>query len=142
MLPDSVIEIGEAAFYGCTGLTGELHLPNSLCSIGEMAFKDCSGFTGELMIPSGVEIIAQGTFSGCYQLSGTITLSEGVKIVEQNAFYGCSQIETIDLPSTIEKIESMSFSQCPSVQNILCHGSLDTVSLRNLPYGVKIVYID
>lgn len=142
MLPDSVTEIGKGAFYGCTGLTGELHLPTSLCSIGEMAFKDCSGFTGELMIPSGVKKIAQGTFSGCYQLSGTITLSEGVEIVEQNAFHGCSQIETIDLPSTIERIESLAFSQCSGVQRILCHGALDTVSLRNLPYGVKIVYVD
>lgn len=141
-LPDGVLHIDKGAFYGCSGFTGELKLPDSLTTIGEMAFKECSGFTGELTIPSGVEVITQGAFSNCYQLSGTLTLSEGVKIVEQNAFHGCSQIETINLPSTIEQIESIAFSQCPGVQSILCHGSLDTISRRNLPYGIKIEYVD
>lgn len=141
-LPNSITEIGRAAFYGCSGLTGTLKLPASLTTLGEMAFKDCSGFTGELMIPSGVEAVAQGAFSSCYHLSGTLTLSEGVKIVEQNAFYGCSQIETINLPSTVERIKSTSFSQCSSVQSVLCHGSLDSISYRNLPRGIRIEYVD
>ncbi len=142
VLPDGITEIGKAAFYGCSGLTGILKLPASLTTIGEMAFKDCYGFTGELTIPAGVETIPSDAFANCYQLSGTLTLSEGVKAVEQNAFYGCSQIETINLPSTIERIESIAFSQCSSVQSILCHGSLDTISRRNLPYGIDIEYVD
>lgn len=141
-LPNSITEIDKAAFYGCSGLTGTLNLPASLTTIGEGTFKGCSGFTGELVIPSGVNRIASGAFSSCYQLSGTLTLSEGVKTIEQNAFYGCSQIETINLPSTIERIESSAFSQCSSVQSILCRGSLDTTSRLNLPYGIKIEYVD
>lgn len=141
-LPDSITEIGEAAFYGCSGLTGVLKLPASLTTIGEMAFQDCSGFTGELTIPSGVEVVSQGAFAHCYQLSGTLTLPEGIRIIEQNAFNQCFQIETINLPSTIERIESRAFDDCSSVQRILCHGSLDTISRRNLPYGIKIEYID
>ncbi len=142
ILPDNIAEIDEAAFYGCTGFTGELSLPASLCSIGEMAFKDCSGFTGALTIPGGVATISQGAFSNCSQLSGTLTLSEGVKSVEQNAFIGCSKIECIDIPSTMERVESTSFNKCPSVQRIVCHGSLDTISRRNLPYGIDIEYVD
>lgn len=142
VLPDSITEIGKAAFYGCSGLTGSLKLPTSLCLIGEMAFKDCSGFTGELTIPAGVETVSSGAFSNCYQLSGTLTLSEGVNVVEQNAFHGCSQIETINLPSTIERIESGAFTLCSGVQSILCHGQLDTSSRRNLPYGIKIENVD
>lgn len=142
VLPDGITEIGEGAFYGCSGFTGELSLPDSLCSIGEMAFKDCSGFTGALTIPGGVTTISQDAFANCSQLSGTLTLSEGVKYVEQNAFTGCSKIECIDIPSTMEKVESTSFNECPSVQRIVCHGSLDTISRRYLPYGIKIEYVD
>lgn len=135
VLPDGITEIGKAAFYGCSSLTGTLKLPTSLTTIGEGAFSHCSGFSGELTIPAGIETIPLDAFADCYQLSGTLTLSEGVKVIGQNAFYGCSQIKTINLPSTIERIESIAFSQCSGVQSILCHRSLDSISRRNLPYG-------
>ena len=40
----SVTSIGEAAFYGCSGLTS-VSIPNSVTFIGDSAFKGCSGLT-------------------------------------------------------------------------------------------------
>ncbi len=98
--------------------------------------------TGDLTVPGGVATISEGAFADCSQFNGTLILSEGVKFVEQNAFIGCSKIECIDIPSTMERVESISFNKCPSVQRIVCHGSLDIISRRNLPYGIDIEYVD
>lgn len=137
-LPNSITEIGKTAFYGCSGLTGTLKLPASLRSIGEMAFKDCFGFTGSLTIPGGVETIEEGAFAHCSQLDGTLTLAEGVRIVEQNAFYECSKIESLDLPSSLEEVQSTSFSKCGNVSTIIYHGSRYFAGYRYLPKATAI----
>lgn len=137
-LPNSITEIGKTAFYGCSGLTGTLKLPASLRSIGEMAFKDCSGFTGSLTIPGGVETIEAGAFAHCSQLDGTLTLAEGVRIVEQNAFYGCSKIESLDLPFSLEEVQSTAFNKCGSVNTIIYHGSRYFAGYRYLPKATAI----
>ena len=41
-LPETLVRIGEYAFFGCTGLTGELVLPDSIKEIGEQAFYQTS----------------------------------------------------------------------------------------------------
>ena len=51
-IPDSVISIGEWAFYYCSGLVGELKIPDSVTSIGRLAFSWCSGLTSVTMLPS------------------------------------------------------------------------------------------
>ena len=44
VIPDSVTEIGNYVFAGCSGLTS-VEIPNSVTSIGEDAFYDCTGLT-------------------------------------------------------------------------------------------------
>ena len=51
-LPSSVTSIGSYAFYGCSGLAS-LTLPSSVTSIGWYAFEDCSGLTS-FTLPSSV----------------------------------------------------------------------------------------
>ena len=43
-VPSGVTQMGERAFYGCSGLTS-ITLPESVTEIGEFAFSDCSGLT-------------------------------------------------------------------------------------------------
>ncbi len=66
-IPDSMTSIGEAAFFGCSGITS-LTIPNSVTSIGDGAFHDCSGITS-LTIPNSVTSIGDRTFSGCNALT-------------------------------------------------------------------------
>ena len=58
-----VTSIGDAAFYGCSGLTN-ITIPNSVTSIGGSAFSNCSGLTS-VTIPNSVTSIDNYIFSGC-----------------------------------------------------------------------------
>ena len=64
---NSVTEIGEGAFWGCSGLTS-VTIPNSVTSIGFRAFYDCSGLTS-VTIPNSVTSIGNYAFDGCSGLT-------------------------------------------------------------------------
>ena len=96
VIPNSVTSIGEWAFSGCSGLTGELVIPNSVTSIRSGAFYNCSGltsvkFNAENCTSMGGE---RSVFSGCTALS-TVTIGENVKTIPANAFSGCSGLTSI-----------------------------------------------
>ncbi len=100
------IEIGEgidtiyfAAFYNCSGLTGELKLPKHV-TVYSQAFMNCSGLT-KITIPQRDSVLDTFTtdpevtlvgavFEGCSGLTGSLTLSEdNVSIYDGNRiFYG------------------------------------------------------
>ena len=97
--PDSLKEIGDYAFNGCTNLKGELILPDNLETIGSYAFFNCSGITGELVIPDKVTYLPRGTFAG---MSGVTALTIGSKVNSiytdsdsSHAFYGMTKVETV-----------------------------------------------
>ncbi|MCB6547160.1 leucine-rich repeat domain-containing protein, partial [Blautia glucerasea] len=97
--PNSLKEIGDYAFNGCTNLKGELILPDNLETIGSYAFFNCSGITGELVIPDKVTYLPRGTFAG---MSGVTALTIGSKVNSiytdsdsSHVFYGMTKVETV-----------------------------------------------
>ena len=79
-------EIGEYAFYGCSGLTS-LTLPDGITSIGISAFAYCSGLTS-LNLPAGITSINYGAFLDCSGLT-SLTLPAGITSIGSRTFYGC-----------------------------------------------------
>jgi hypothetical protein len=73
VLPDSISEIGFAAFKECADLIA-IALPSGVTSIGGNAFKGCAGLKS-LTIPQGVTWIGTDTFLDCPGL--TIGVYEG-----------------------------------------------------------------
>ena len=61
--PNTVVAIGDMAFYTCTGLT-EVVLPDNLTTIGMMAFSECSELVS-VTIPYLVSEIADDAFDNC-----------------------------------------------------------------------------
>ena len=75
-LDTSMISIASLAFYGCTGLTGNIVIPNNIISIGSSAFAGgLSGLTGTLTLPNnltsiGTEAFKQSAFTGLLTIPG------------------------------------------------------------------------
>ena len=59
----TVTKIGDFAFKGCSGLTGELKIPSGVTEIGDFAFKGCSGLT-KIRVPKGAKIGKDAFSSG------------------------------------------------------------------------------
>ena len=86
IIPNSVIMIGDEAFYNCSGFTGDLTIPNSVTTIGGSAFWNCSGLTGSLTIPNSVTTIGFGAFYGCNGLNEIMILGTTPPSLRSSAF--------------------------------------------------------
>ncbi|MGN0581585.1 MAG: leucine-rich repeat protein [Oscillospiraceae bacterium] len=89
---DSVTEIGENAFNGCANIK-ELKLSTKLKSISNGAFYGCSGLSGNLVIPDSVESIGIEAFKNCTGFDGTLTLGNGLKTIDAEAFAYCKRFQ-------------------------------------------------
>ena len=81
-IPDSVTDIGYAAFSNCARLTN-VTIPDSVTNIGWGAFFDCCGLT-------------------------SITIPSRVTSIDSQVFYGCSSLTSISFNGTMEEWTALS----------------------------------
>lgn len=91
-------------------------IPNSVTNIGEWAFSGCSGLTS-ITIPNSVTSIGEYAFSECSSLS-SVTIPNSVTSVGKEAFYRCSGLTSVTIPNSVTRIEEYTFSQCYSLTTI------------------------
>ena len=84
IIPNSVTNIGDYAFYECSGLTS-VTIPNSVTSIGWYAFYGCKGLTS-VTIGNSVTSIGKYAFADCPDLLDVYCYAEEVPSTESNAF--------------------------------------------------------
>lgn len=87
VIPSSVTNIGDLAFYNCDSLTS-INIPSSVNYIGYQAFYNCDGLTS-IEIPSSVTHIGWNAFRGCYNLDVVIDNSEDKF---KNVFSDCKSV--------------------------------------------------
>lgn len=113
-LPDTITIIGDQAFAGCTSLT-TINFPASLETIGESAFYD-AGFI-ELELPGTITTYGKHVFSNNVSLIH-VSLPDNMTVIVDSMFKDCDNLETIDFPQSVEKIEASAFSNCYKLENI------------------------
>ncbi|MBQ7715544.1 MAG: leucine-rich repeat protein, partial [Clostridia bacterium] len=120
-IPDSVTNIGQWAFSGCTELT-EIEMPNSIKSIGERAFYRCTGLT-HVTLSNSITRIWDCAFLECTGLT-EIVIPEGIQYIEEAVFSGCTNLTSVSIPNSIINIPQNAFYNCPS----LCYNVYDNAS--------------
>lgn len=131
-VPASVVEIGDSAFFACTGLKylvledGEKPLrvgSNSYhgVSAGQAIFHDCPLETLYL----GRELQYEGGFFYGYspfykkkELS-LVVVGDGVRTLENRAFYGCESLESVTIGGRVASVGNFAFYACKMLKELV-----------------------
>ena len=117
-IPNSVTSIGDAAFYGCSGLNS-VTIPNSVTSIGGHAFCSCSGLTS-VTIPNSVTSIGDWAFQDCSGLT-SVTIPNSVTSIGYSAFRNCSGLTSVTIGNSVKSIDDEAFANCPELLDVYCY---------------------
>ncbi len=123
-IPNSVISIGNYAFYGCDFLTN-VEIPDSVTSIGDSAFSYCKSLTS-IEIPNSVTNIGEEAFCACSSLI-SIEIPNSVTNIGEEAFCACSSLISIEIPNSVTSIGRSVFSGCSSLTNIKIPDSVTSI---------------
>jgi hypothetical protein len=106
-LPDSVITIGEYAFYNCSNLAS-LTLGSGLETIGRSAFQGCTSLT-TLTLPDSLLTLGNFAFYGCTGLT-SVTFNNQLETIGEGAFQASTGLARLTVPGTVSSIGSYAFS--------------------------------
>lgn len=124
-LPDSVTNIGEAAFAGC-GTLKSISIPDSVTNIGGSAFVECSSLTSITVNPNntvydsreGCNAIIETTSNMLIQGCNDTIIPDTVTGIGDAAFYGCSSLDSVDIPDSVISIGEGAFCACDSLTSV------------------------
>ena len=124
IIPDSVTNIGDGAFYKCEYLKS-INMPDSVTNIGDYAFVGCESLTS-INIPNSVTNIGRSAFCTCKSLN-RINIQNGVTNIGKSAFSACKSLTCIKIPNSVTNIGNDAFSECSSLTNINIPNSVTNI---------------
>ena len=151
-IPNSVTEIGEYAFRGCSSLAsfkgqyaskdgrsliidGELRffagaglvkykIPDSVTEIGEEAFYGCKSLTS-VTIPNSVTKIGKEAFA--YSSLTSVTIPDSVTKIGDSAFSWCKSLTSVTIPDSVTEIGDSAFYSCEALTSVTIPDSVTEI---------------
>ncbi|MBQ4115944.1 MAG: leucine-rich repeat protein, partial [Clostridia bacterium] len=115
-----VTRIGESAFFNCKNMT-RIVIPSSVTSIGYAAFEYCSNLTS-VVIPTSVTSIEGCAFASCSNLT-SIEIPTNVMSISYKSFYGCKKLTSVAIPSSVTSIGDQAFYNCTNLTTVYYAGT-------------------
>ena len=144
---EGVREIQEQAFLYCTALK-KIILPPMLESIGDGAFYGCSS-AEEIFIPKTLEFWKTNLdyvfFGECDSLK-MLTFEDGLETIGNYGAFTSMTLEKVVFPSSLKRLDDMSFNQCPLLKTVIFLGDAPEVGagyvfgLYEVPENLIIYY--
>lgn len=104
------------ASYNINDRLVEVHLPNTVVEIGNDAFWGRHALQ-RINIPEGVTVIQEETFAQCVSLE-RIVLPDSVEKIGSRAFAYCFGLKDVEYPAKLEYIGNQAFAHCISLTRI------------------------
>lgn len=135
IIPNSVTNIGDYAFYQCSSLSS-ITIPNNVTSIGKNAFYNIPYIVyngtatgspwgakniyhyreGWLAYSDSTKTIIERCFPEAY---GEIIIPNGVISIGYRAFYECTSLTSIIIPNSVTSIGEDAFRLCTSLDSVI-----------------------
>ena len=161
---------GYSLFNGCKKIE-KIILPKSIEEIGQCAFWYCKNLK-TIIIHSNVKIIEPGLFGGCSELKdiqiidnpnfhlengiiynkyytkiiaalqttihGELNIRNGIQKIEYNSFSGCKSLTRVIFPSSLTELEDNSFSES-NLKSIIFNSNIKSICIFcfSLCYNLK-----
>lgn len=146
-VPDSVIQIGERAFFRQKCLV-QIQIPPSVKSIGSEAFKLCDSLIKVNANPNSISEIGQGAFERCTSLkhySGRLKVDH----IEDYVFKDCTALKRVFIASALRSIGQYAFAGCTNLKIIFRGKGILSYSIglnaflncEQMSYPVNLSYI-
>ena len=157
IIPNSVTNIKNNAFNGCTNLTS-IAIPNSVTSIGQDAFKGCNNLTRvelnnnaivskdypsgsptpitnmfgtqvkEYVIGEDVTSIGSNAFIDSQSLT-TVSMANSITSIGENAFLECRQLTTVKMSDNVINIGNCAFYDCFNLTSITIPSGVTNIEM-------------
>ena len=140
-ISNSVTSIGSYAFQNCVNLK-EAILPNSILEIKENSFEGCSSLLSIDMSNCNISSISSDAFAHCEKLTSVFLPTTKSYSIGKRAFAYCAYLHEIDLEGTVS-IGDEAFIGCSRISEITIPASCSNIGNGVFDYtGLKRVIIN
>ena len=152
-IPDSVTDIGECAFEGCTSLTS-VTIPDSVTTIGGHAFCSCRKlksvyYQGDIEDWLSISLKDYdsnpcGNGANLYfnnKLVTNVIIPDSVTTIGKYAFYRCRSFTSATIGNGVTTIGESAFNKCTSLTNVTIANSVTTIDYSAFSECTKLASI-
>lgn len=100
-----------------------LYVGGSIQYIGPYAFVSLNSVKTAYFASPTLQYLGMGLFTMCNRLEEVNLQQTNLRNLPMDTFYACPNLTTVYLPSTLTKIDSYAFDDCPALSRIIFEGT-------------------